>query len=838
MISLAWRNIRSARATSALTLLGIAVAVASLWAMELGTDAAMASVQKAYSEASARSSLTVLPPGGALAPLPADVLATLATTPGIAEVWPQVRPSSLRVVDRKSWGGPLLTEGTDMLVVLGVEPMPQDSRWRLVEGGWREDGVLISAGWAKARDVKVGDSLQLVAGESNVTWKISGLIGRAGLGGHGGGSVAIAPLAKVRRAFSMRPSTVHEAALVLEKNVDVDAMAKQLRESFGGRAAVLRPHERGRDIEQRLVNMNAGTDLIRTVVLFASALLVFSVFSSTAARRRRSVGLLRCIGGTKHQARSLFLLEVTMLAIPGTLLGLLLALPLAHGVAGVFGQVAGVEVSTLHPQWSGAWRAALLGLVVPWGSALWPAIKAAREPPIKALRQGEESLAQHTLHRTGGWIPGMSLTLLATLGIAISETRELTYGCVLLVLAGLTLALPSLMPFVARRLRARALERGSGVLALGTAALAWQPRRSGLAAGAVMVCVAMVGGVSGISGGLKSEMAAWTDRALGWDVFVSSPSGLSHSAIETIRNTPRVRRAAAITLRPGLMRHGDHQIHGGVVGIDPERYAIEKILTFAPETKAAPEALVRGLHDLNLALVTTVMAQQFGLAVGTSFEVATPKGTKTLKVSGIVVDYTENGFAIFVDQRFLAAYYHAQKADLLAVRVEEGGLDQVVAALGSSDVWTVERSSSLRKRVMKRVDGAMSALDLLLWLTGFIGWLAVAAAFGQNAAERRAELGVLRGLGATTSEVKKMVLIEGLTTALVGLLPGLLLGVGFAWVFSEATHTLGIPIPFIPPWSALVVAAFTSLLAATLASVGPALRAAGSPPGRAAAEAR
>src|SRR5207247_1670989 len=114
---------------------------------------------------------------------------------------------------------------------------------------------------------------------------------------------------------------------------------------LGSKVAVVRSGERGKDVAQRIANLKAGTDLTSSLSLFLAAFLIYGVYRTAATERRRDIGMLRCIGADRRQAAWPLVLEATMLAVPGAILGALGGPLLARGVAGSMSRLAGAELA-------------------------------------------------------------------------------------------------------------------------------------------------------------------------------------------------------------------------------------------------------------------------------------------------------------------------------------------------------------------------------------------------------------------------------------------------------------------------------------------------------------
>lgn len=160
---------------------------------------------------------------------------------------------------------------------------------------------------------------------------------------------------------------------------------------------------------------------------------------------------------------------------------------------------------------------------------------------------------------------------------------------------------------------------------------------------------------------------------------------------------------------------------------------------------------------------------------------------------------------------------------MMALRLAPGAsVEALTEALAARPGVVAESQASLRARVLELVDRSLGSMDRLLWLAGVVGLLAVGAAVSQGARERRADVATLSAIGMTRRQVLVTVVAEGLATSAIGAAPGVAFGLVFGLVFTRATHTLGIPAPFVPPWSALLGAAGVSILCGGLAAYWPA----------------
>ncbi len=826
---LAWQYARRRPARAIATILGVMAGVAGLRAIDLGTEGAVSSVRSAYREAAGPAALTVTPAGDTQAPLPPGTLAKLEGAPGVEAVLPLLQDATVRTEELNPWAAPLLPGEVSGVLVIGVDFAREEDRgrWRVVEGG-EGDGVLVGSEWAAARGLAPGATVRVVAGDGEARWRIAGLLAREGLAARNYGQVIIVPIDDARRAFGHASDEANEAALVLAPGADPDEVSRSLSARLGRGAAVVRPEERGKDVAQRLGNIRAGTDLTSSIALFLSAFLIYGLYATAAAERRRDMAMLRCVGATRTQAALPLVVEAGLLAVPGAIVGALLGALLAQGVSATLSKVAGAELRVPPPDVTGAVWTAALGVAVALASALWPAIRAARQAPFEGVRAIASAAEPPRRRVTLAWLALAAVAVaLLTVEPPRASNPARTYALVLLLLASCTGVLPAVVERIGALAAAPIARSFGGAAGLGVAAARWRPSRTGLAAGAVLGCVAMVGGIAALGTGMTQEMSSWADRALGWDFYVRRPSGLDAAAIARVKSAPGVLRASAATIRPAeIVRSDGRRLNLSLVGIDADAYADDGVFVFAAGTPGDHAALARSLAGGNVAFATGVVAQQFGLVAGTDVVVETPSGPRPLRIAAEVVDYTQNGFALVVDRALLVKGFGVSTADLVAVRVApEARIEEVIAAVQLPGA-KVERRLELKARVMRLVDESMAAMDGLLWLCALIGLLAVGASVAQGAIERRKDIAALRALGMTRRQVAVMLGAEAVATAAVGALGGAALGIYLGWVFAESTHTLGIPLPYVPPWRALGFSALAVVVAALPAAWLPARRSA------------
>lgn len=830
-LKLALRYALGQPARTLVTALGVAAGVAGLRAIELGTQGALDSVKTAYEQAAGQASLVVVPAGDTLAPLPGGVFPKLAAMEGVEAALPLLQQQTVRMEELSGWVAPLYPGELSGVLLLGVDFAREERRGRFRAARVAVEGpapALAGVSWAVDRKLEPGSEVRLLAGKEDLKLVLTGLVEREGLGAKNYGQVILLPIETLRRAYGLPADAVGEVALVVADS-RMEEVAGRIRRELGPGVTVLRPAERGKDVALRMNNIRAGTDLTSSLALFICAFLVFGLYATAAAERRRETGVLRCVGATRAQAAWPLVAEALVCALPGAVLGAALGSVLASGVAATFSKVAAAEVRAPPADLAGAIRVGLIGFAVALASAAWPAIQASRQPPFEAVRS-RSSAAEGP----AAWTVVAALAAIAAaVGLLVWEPPRSsgtvrTYVLGLLLIAGCTALLPGIINRVASALTGPAARWLGGGAALGVAGPRWRPVRSGLAAGAVLSAVGMVGALAAVGLGVREQMGDWADRALGWDFFVRRPVGIDSSDVEAARRTPGVLRVSPVVIRPAeVVTQDGRRLSLSVMGLSPAAYADDDAFTFAGGSQRGGPERVRALEDGAHALVTSVLAEQLAVRAGEKLVLQTPAGERPLEVTAEVVDYTQNGFAVMVDLGVLERDFAVARADLMTVRMAKGAdAKQVAAALAALPGVKLETRGQLKVRVLGMVDEALAAMDGLLLLAAVVGLLAVSSSVALSAIERRSDIAALRSLGMSRRQVGAMICAEATVTAVVGALGGITVGMFLGWVFAESTHRVGFPVNYVVPWRALALAALSVILAALPAAWLPARRAA------------
>ena len=257
--------------------------------------------------------------------------------------------------------------------------------FRLVQGRRIASGreVMVEQNWARDRGYGVGDRVRVAGPTGRTELPIIGIFKLTSSLNVGGLGYAAMPLPAARRLFD-QPKGWMQISIVADDRGDVGPLKKRVEHVRGSGARVQTPGEVSDQISDQLAGLNIVLYFFSGVALFVGGFLILNSFNMTVLQRMRELGMLRTLGASRRMAMSSVLIEALVLGIVGTVLGLALGLLLASGLISLM-RGMGVPVGTLDVSAGAAITAAFIGIVVTLLGAFWPARRAGRISPIRAV---------------------------------------------------------------------------------------------------------------------------------------------------------------------------------------------------------------------------------------------------------------------------------------------------------------------------------------------------------------------------------------------------------------------------------------------------------------------
>src|SRR5271170_2596489 len=393
------------------------------------------------------------------------------------------------------------------------------------------DSLIITDSFARANHLGISSKVPMSTMEGEKLFTVRGIMKSSGLASAFGGNLAIMDIYAAQKVFG-RGRRFDRIDMAVEDGARFEDVKAKLEALLGAGFQVESPSARGQQFESisRIYALTAN--ITSAFALFIGMFIIYNTFQIAVTQRRSEIGILRALGATRRQVRTIFLGESVVAGLFGSSLGLLLGIAIARGMTGyigaLLGEVFGIaqkaeEIST-NPRLM--IFAVLLGVITSVVAAFIPARNAARVDPVQALQKGryqQMSAGENRVRR-------MVALVVATLALAcllLSRYRILAYAGDALAIVGVLLLTPTLAQWVARALRPLLgwLRPVEGTLAADS--LLQAPRRTSGAVAALMLSLALVVALGGLARASYDSIFGWLTVALNPDLFVSPSQSLT-----------------------------------------------------------------------------------------------------------------------------------------------------------------------------------------------------------------------------------------------------------------------------------------------------------------------
>jgi len=580
------------------------------------------------------------------------------------------------------------------------------------------------------------------------------------------------------------------------------------------------------EIRKALSFFNTFLLVFALIALFVGSFLIFNTFSIVVAQRLRELALLRAVGASQRQVtlsvlgESLVIGLVASAAGLGAGIGLAIALRQLLALFGIDIPSTGLLISTRTVLVS-----LVVGTVITLLAAFSPARKAGKVPPVAAMRDSIASEEPRRMRRTisgGSVLAAGALTLLLGLFADVSNRLALVGGGAVVTFLGVSILGPLISRPLSRLIGAPLVARGPiGQLARNNAMR--MPKRTAATAAALMIGVALVAVMSVLAASTTSSVGSVIDRTMRADFVIDSggqpggATGFSPALQQRLAGLPQV--ASSTGIRAGAVRIGGS---GTVVlAVDPSH--IDDLFDVG-----LAQGSLRGLTPTGVA-VSRQVADSKHLRLGSRLPIEFTGGTKPFTVQAI---YTARDLAgDYVLPIAAAEQNFSQQLDFqVYVRLAAGttpasGRTAINAVLTDYPTATLQDRTEYKAAQTRQIDQLLNLVYGLLGLALFIALVGIANTLALSIHERTRELGLLRAVGMTRSQVRTTVRYEAVIMALLGTVQGLVIGILLGWAIVAALHDQGITVLSVPVLRLLVIAVVAAG-AGVLAAVAPGRRAA------------
>ncbi|CAN5521705.1 ABC transporter permease [soil metagenome] len=761
------------------------------------------------------------------APLDAALLDTVTTVDGVAsaagfvEGYAQLVDADGEPLGGGDFGAP--TFGFNWIDDPDLNPFR-------IEAGEPPTGpgqVALDAGSADESGFGVGDQVTVLTAAGPVEAEVTGVANFGGtVDSPGGASVMLFDTATAQELFA-QPGTFGSIDVTAAEGLSEDELATRIAAALPDGVEVLTgveiTAEEQSEIGEALVFIDTFLLVFAVVALLVGAFIIYNTFSIIVAQRSRDLALLRALGASRRQVMASVLGEALVVGLLASGLGLLAGIGVASGLKSLLsGFGIDLPATGLVVAPATVVISILVGVIVSIGSAVFPARRASRISPMAAMRD----VAVDTSGRSGRRVViGLVITALGSASIAAGliggDPIPVGLGAVL-VFVGVAVLGPVIAVPVTRVLGAP-LPRLRGVACtLARENALRNPNRTSATAAALMIGVGLIGFITVFASSTKTSVESLIGENFIGDLVVDSGSsfgggGFVPAVADRLAELPEVAAAGGIRFLPAVV-NGEE---GTAEAVDP---AIAEI--FELDVVAGSFA---DLGPTGIALLDSVAADE-GLGLGDTVPVSFPRtGEQAFTVGAIYAnddfagDYAlSTEAAALADPAALDFQVYVSLADGVSLDEARPAVEAVTADYANAEV--LDRAGFVASQT-EEVDQVLNLVYVLLMLAVIIALLGIANTLALSIFERTRELGLLRAVGMTRSQLRSAVRWESVIIALLGTLLGLAVGLGFSRALVAALGDEGITIYDVPVTQLLVIAVIGAL-AGVAAAILPARRAA------------
>jgi len=706
---------------------------------------------------------------------------------------------------------------------------------KLVSGAWpNANEVVVDKSTASKEHFKVGQVIGVQATGPVEKLRISGIVKFGSVSTIGGATLSGFDLPTAQKLFA-KPGRLDEIAVAAVQGVSKTTLSSEIRRilppSTQVRTAQAQSHEDAKETDSFISFLQKFLLGFGGVALFVGSFVIANSLSITIAQRTREFATLRTLGASRTQVLRSVVLEALVMGILASVVGLFAGLALAKGLFSLFDAVGfTLPNNGLTLETRTVIVALLVGIVVTLLASLRPALRATRVPPIAAVREGatlpESRWARFRLPAAivltalgfGALLVGLFVS-----GLGTGQVLLYMLGGALLVFIGVALLSVRLIGPLAWTLGWPATKLGGAAGALARDNSRRNPQRTASTASALMIGLALVTLVSILAAGIVSSFrGSVKDIWRNADYAITAQNNFSPipvAASDAVKKTPGVISVSDV-------RAGEALAYGSKFGLTGVNAPAAKV--FNLDWTQGSASVLASLGD-DGAFVDKDYAKSHHLDVGSPVPITFADGTRELfNVKGIFDPPT--GGSPFGRVTISTTAFDRHTTDpenVYSFVTMSGGQSAANAAALDKTLkaFPNAKAATRQKFIDNQISGLSSVLNILyvlLALSVIVSLFGIVNTLVLTVFERTREIGMLRAIGMTRRQVRRMIRHESVITALIGAAIGIALGVVLAGLLIARVDFIVLSLPI----GQLIIFGIAAILVGIIAAIFPARRAA------------
>jgi putative ABC transport system permease protein len=745
--------------------------------------------------------------------------------PGVRDASPDIQAFA-RIIGKD--GKPIGSDGQGPPTFGSIGEEFAGALWSTAKGDWPNGPteVVIDEASAKAGKYELGDTVKVVAQSGSREFTLVGIASYGDVRSPGGATFALFDSVTAAE-FLTKPGFIDAILVSGDGSVSDEELSKAIQdalpttsktETLTGAEITLETQDQ---IGSALDFFGILLSTFSFIALGVGCFVIYNVFSISAAQRQRENALLRAIGASRKQITRAMLIEATVVGLLGSVIGLVAGIGLSAGLSALL-RTVNIDIPSggLVLSQNTVTSTIIIGLIVTVLSAILPARRAGKVPPLAAMRATALEIAEPGRKRLYTGLISIALGLAIIVAVVMGASNNYLGIGILFVFIGTIVLGPIIARPVAMFLgRPAARFRGvTGVMARQNSAR--NPKRTSRTASPVLIGVALVTAVTALAASIKGQIDDVFTAQFKGDYAISTDArgfgGLSPSLAVDLNKMPQVEKATGF----------------GFLTVKIEDNG-QYLTTITPKT-------IEGLWDIGLInatysdlttsdiFVSEKTAKKKNIALGSVLQTTFGDGsTRPLKVAGFFVNdeignYIANsalveGSAIIMFDIgvYIKTKDNVDKAEAFTA------LENAVKKYGQGELLTKQEYINKQSGQVNQLLGLIYGLLMLSVIISIVG---IIITLLLSVFERQRELALLRAVGMTRSQVRTTVRWESVITSLLGAVLGIILGIGLGWVIVFALKDQGLT-SFKLPVGPTIVIMVMSFIVGLFAAIYPAWRA-------------
>jgi putative ABC transport system permease protein len=755
----------------------------------------------------------------------ADLVSVVEKVPGVRDASPDIQAFA-RIIGKD--GKPIGSDGQGPPTFGSVGEEFAGALWSTAEGKWANGPTeaVIDEASAKAGKYVLGDTVKVVAQSGSREFTLVGIASYGDVRSPGGATFALFDSVTAAE-FLAKPGFIDAILVSGDGSVSDAKLSKAIQdvlpttsktETLTGAEITLETQDQ---IGSALDFFGILLSTFSFIALGVGCFVIYNVFSISAAQRQRENALLRAIGASRKQITRAMLIEATVVGLLGSVIGLVAGIGLSAGLSALL-RAVNIDIPSggLVLSQNTVTSTIIIGLIVTVLSAILPARRAGKVPPLAAMRATALEIAEPGRKRLYTGLLSIALGLAVIVAVVTGASNNYLGIGILFVFIGTIVLGPIIARPVAMFLgRPAARFRGvTGVMARQNSAR--NPKRTSRTASPVLIGVALVTAVTALAASIKGQIDDVFTAQFKGDYAISTDArgfgGISPSLAVDLNKLPEIEKATGF----------------GFLTVKIEDKG-QYLTTITPKT-------IEGVWDIGLInatysdlttsdiFVSEKTAKKKNIAIGSVLQTTFGDGsTRPLKVAGFFVNdeignYIAN--SALVDGSAIIMFdigVYIKTKDSVGKAEAFTALDKAVKKYGQGELLTKQEYINKQSGQVNQLLGLIYGLLMLSVIISIVG---IIITLLLSVFERQRELALLRAVGMTRSQVRTTVRWESVITSLLGAVLGIILGIGLGWVIVFALKDQGLT-SFKLPVGPTIVIMTMSFIVGLFAAIYPAWRA-------------